>query len=112
MSNFNIFTLFLIGAVGDMVWAARAYFDPSLRGAFLTFNVSMATGVIGLALREMPTGGQGTPTLPVVTMAPVHFAPVVAPPSPTPAPPSVEPIAAAVASAIDAAAAPNPETAG
>jgi hypothetical protein len=43
----------LIGFVGYTVWALMAFFDPSLRHDFLVFNVGMATGTIGLALRNM-----------------------------------------------------------
>lgn len=42
-----------IGIVGYVVWAIMAYADPSQRSGFLTFNISMATGTIGLALRDM-----------------------------------------------------------
>jgi hypothetical protein len=43
----------LIGFVGYAVWALMAFFDPSLRHDFLVFNVGIATGTIGLALRNM-----------------------------------------------------------
>ena len=43
----------LIGFVGYMVWALMAFFDPTLRHDFLVFNIGMATGTIGLALRDM-----------------------------------------------------------
>lgn len=45
----------LIGAVGYGVWALMAYLDVSLRHDFLVFNIGMATGTIGLALRDMKT---------------------------------------------------------
>lgn len=43
----------LLGFVGYAVWAMMAFFDPSLRHDFLVFNIGMATGTIGLALRNM-----------------------------------------------------------
>lgn len=43
----------LIGFVGYVVWALMAFFDPTLRHDFLVFNIGMATGTIGLALRDM-----------------------------------------------------------
>ena len=46
-------TKILLGAVGYGVWALMAYIDPAQRADFLHFNVLMATGVIGLALRDM-----------------------------------------------------------
>lgn len=51
----------LIGFVGYGVWALMAFFDPSLRHDFLVFNIGMATGTIGLALRNMKDAAE-TPT--------------------------------------------------
>jgi hypothetical protein len=45
----------LLGIVSYAVWAFMAYADPSLRADFLKFNVVIATGTIGLALRDMPS---------------------------------------------------------
>ena len=70
----KIIVLFLLGTVGYLVWAVMAYFDPAQRGAFLTYNISIVTGVIGLALRDMRASSDPTPT-------PVP-APVVAPAAP------------------------------
>jgi hypothetical protein len=43
----------LIGGVGYCVWAAMAYYDPTLRADFLKFNIARAAGTIGLVLRDM-----------------------------------------------------------
>lgn len=45
----------LIGITGYGVWALMAYLDPAQRHDFLVFNIGMATGTIGLALRDMHT---------------------------------------------------------
>lgn len=51
----------LIGFVGYMVWALMAFFDPTLRHDFLVFNIGMATGTIGLALRDMKAAADAPP---------------------------------------------------
>ena len=53
--NINISMVFkiLIGVTGYGVWALMAWKDPTLRPDFLKFNVIMATGTIGLVLRDM-----------------------------------------------------------
>lgn len=43
----------LIGVTGYGVWALMAWLDPAQRHDFLVFNIGMATGTIGLALRDM-----------------------------------------------------------
>ncbi|MHB8915936.1 MAG: hypothetical protein ACYC4K_09020 [Thiobacillus sp.] len=43
----------LIGCTGYIAWAVMAWYDPAQRNGFLIFNISMATGTIGLALRDM-----------------------------------------------------------
>ncbi|QJD91820.1 hypothetical protein HH213_18020 [Duganella dendranthematis] len=50
----------LLGFVGYAVWAMMAFFDPSLRHDFLVFNIGMATGTIGLALRDMKTASDAS----------------------------------------------------
>lgn len=76
----KIIVLFLLGSVGYLVWAVMAYFDPSQRGAFLTYNISLVTGVIGLALRDMRTSSDPAPvSAPTVVAA--------TPEAPTPAQP-------------------------
>lgn len=45
----------LIGVVGFAAWAFMAYQDASLRADFLTFVKDAVIGIVGLALREMPT---------------------------------------------------------
>lgn len=42
-----------IGLTGYGVWGLMAYLDPGQRHDFLVFNIGMATGTIGLALRDM-----------------------------------------------------------
>lgn len=42
-----------IGITGYGVWAFMAYTDPAQRPDFLRFNIAMAVGTIGLAVRDM-----------------------------------------------------------
>ena len=49
----------VVGTVGYIAWACMSFFDHSLLPDFLKFNIAMAVGTIGLALRDMP------PALPV-----------------------------------------------
>lgn len=42
-----------IGLTGYGVWAFMAYVDPAQRADFLKFNIIMATGTIGVVLRDM-----------------------------------------------------------
>lgn len=42
-----------IGLVSYGVWAFMAWQDPSLRHDFLAFNITLATGTVGLAIRDM-----------------------------------------------------------
>lgn len=54
----------LIGVIGYCVWAVMAYFDSTLRHDFLVFNIGMATGTIGLALRDMKVAADAAPVPP------------------------------------------------
>lgn len=51
----------IIGVTGYAVWATMAYYDPTQRPDFLRFNIAMAVGTIGLAVRDMH------PTIPTPT---------------------------------------------
>ncbi len=51
--NPKIIIQLLIGCTGYLVWALIAYYDPAQRSDFLKFNILMATGTIGLVLRDM-----------------------------------------------------------
>ncbi|HEX7642039.1 MAG TPA: hypothetical protein VF472_07475 [Burkholderiaceae bacterium] len=53
-----------VGTVGYSAWACMAFFDRSLLPDFLKFNIAMAVGTIGLALRDMP------PAVPVPALSP------------------------------------------
>ena len=44
----------VIGTVGYTAWAGMVSFDHSLLPDFLKFNIAMAVGTIGLALRDLP----------------------------------------------------------
>ena len=44
-----------MGITAFIVWSVFAYFDPSVRGAYLTFAVSVVTTLSALVLRDMPT---------------------------------------------------------
>lgn len=52
-ANPKIIIQLLIGCTGYLVWALIAYYDPTQRPDFLKFNILMATGTIGLVLRDM-----------------------------------------------------------
>ena len=43
----------ITGLTGYGVWALFAWFDPAQRPDFLRFNIAMAVGTIGLAVRDM-----------------------------------------------------------
>ena len=45
----------LVGVTGYGVWAFMAWADPSQRPDFLKFNIALATGTVGLVLRDMPS---------------------------------------------------------
>jgi hypothetical protein len=51
--NLKIISQLAIGIIGYGVWAFMAYADPAQRADFLKFNIVMATGTIGLVLRDM-----------------------------------------------------------
>ena len=58
MLKFKLVMLTIIGATGYIAWAIMAFYDPSQRTAFLSFNMTLATGTIGLVLRDMPSSNQ------------------------------------------------------
>lgn len=60
----------LLGLVSYGVWAGMAFADPSLRADFLHFNVLIATGTIGLALRDMQSPAAVDPVQPQKTVFP------------------------------------------
>ena len=63
----KLIILTIIGSVGYVAWAVCAWFDPSQRSGFLAMNVSMVTGTIGLALRDLPyVADPAPPVSPVV----------------------------------------------
>lgn len=43
----------LVGLTGYGVWGLMAYHDPLLRSDFLSLNMAMVAGTIGLLLRDM-----------------------------------------------------------
>jgi hypothetical protein len=55
--NAKLWIQIVIGTVGYGAWACMAYGDRSLLPDFLKFNIAMAIGTIGLALRDMPAAG-------------------------------------------------------
>ncbi len=55
MNKPKFWILTAIGTIGFITWAFMAYQDPSLRADFLTFVKTAVVGVVGLALREMPS---------------------------------------------------------
>lgn len=44
-----------MGIAAFLIWSGMALFDPSLRSAYLTFIISVVTGVSALALHNKPT---------------------------------------------------------
>jgi hypothetical protein len=44
-----------MGSLAFVIWSSMAYFDPSLRGDYVKFIVSVVIGISALALRDMPT---------------------------------------------------------
>ena len=56
--NSKITAQIAIGVIGYGVWAFMAYIDPSQRADFLKFNITMAVGTIGLAVRDMQSPSQ------------------------------------------------------
>lgn len=56
----------VIGLTGYGVWGLFAYYDPAQRADFLRFNIAMAVGTIGLAVRDMQP--PGTPAPPQTTV--------------------------------------------
>lgn len=44
-----------MGAIAFAFWSVFAWFDPSVRGAYLTFIISVVTTLAALVLRDMPT---------------------------------------------------------
>src|SRR5579872_5347435 len=51
----------VIGTVGYSAWGCMAFFDHALLPDFLKFNIGMALGTIGLALRDMPPAAVAAP---------------------------------------------------
>lgn len=51
--NIKIITQICIGAISYGVWAFMAWSDPTLRHDFLNFNIALASGTVGLAVRDM-----------------------------------------------------------
>lgn len=54
MTRLRIILLCVIGTVGYIAWGVMAWLDPAQRTGFLSLNISMVTGTIGLALRDLP----------------------------------------------------------
>lgn len=68
--NFKNVSIVLMGTIGYVAYGLISYFvDRSQMGGFLALNISMVTGTIGLALRDMqypnePPAGQAAPPAP------------------------------------------------
>lgn len=62
--NAGLWIRIAVGTVGYSAWACMAFLDRSLLPDFLKFNIAMAAGTIGLALRDMP------PAVPAPTFPP------------------------------------------
>lgn len=44
-----------MGSLAFAIWSFMAWYDPSLRSAYVTFIISVVTGIAALALRDIPT---------------------------------------------------------
>lgn len=65
MNKVKLPVLILMGVVGYSAYGLIAYFvDRSQMGGFLALNISMVTGTIGLALRDMQNPRETPPTPP------------------------------------------------
>lgn len=68
--NLKLAITSIMGVVGYTAYGLIAYFvDRSQMGGFLALNISMVTGTIGLALRDLqypnePPAGQAVPPTP------------------------------------------------
>lgn len=67
MMNLKFAMLIIIGLVGYLVWGFMAYFDETLRHDFLAFNIAMASGTIGIVVRDMKSSSDTPPISPPVT---------------------------------------------
>ena len=56
--NLKFLAMVIVGVIGYSVWAVMAYFDPTQRHDFLSFNIVMATGTIGVVVRDMKSPGE------------------------------------------------------
>jgi len=71
--NLKLAIIIVMGTVGYIAWGLLAYFvDRSQMGGFIAINISMVSGTIGLALRDLqypnePPAGQAAPPTPSVT---------------------------------------------
>lgn len=65
--NLKLAIIIVMGTVGYVAWGLLAYFvDRSQMGGFIAINISMVSGTIGLALRDLqypnePPAGQAAP---------------------------------------------------
>jgi hypothetical protein len=65
MNKVKLPVLIAMGVVGYCAYGLIAYFvDRSQMGGFLALNISMVTGTIGLALRDMQYPNEANPPAP------------------------------------------------
>jgi len=65
MNKVKLPVLIAMGVVGYIAYGLIAYFvDRSQMGGFLALNISMVTGTIGLALRDMQYPNETPPSDP------------------------------------------------
>lgn len=66
--NLKLAIIIVMGTVGYVAWGLLAYFvDRSQMGGFIAINISMVSGTIGLALRDLqypnePPAAQSAPS--------------------------------------------------
>ena len=63
MSKTKLAALLLLGVVGYVGWAVMVSQDAALRPDFLKLHVAAVTGVLALALRDMPPPPPPAPTI-------------------------------------------------
>ena len=64
--NIKLAMQIVIGVGSYAVWAFMAWQDPAQRHDFLNFNIALATGTVGLSVRDMlPTAPKPSAPLPL-----------------------------------------------
>ena len=69
--NLKLAIIIVMGTVGYVAWGLLAYFvDRSQMGGFIALNISMVSGTIGLALRDLQYPNEPPAAPPAPSVAP------------------------------------------